>query len=873
MAKKSSPKRSEIAKKDDSLTNKKRVIGVSLVVLSIIIFLSIISYSRLDEAKLTNTVSDVIGFESQTENYEENHSLNNWLGVIGAYTSIFFVKSTLGIFSIVFPVLIFIWGISFFFDFDFHKKLKFSNLSLAFSLIAASVFGVLRLKFHIFFDTYELSGAIGDFIGEASGILLGGLGSLIFFIALTVTLCIVFFNLKIENFFITSKLLIDKTAEAGKDKLSSFKQSSIKDVPLKPKDNLDNDTKNVILPKENDNSPKSSFLDRILGEREYQNPESEFSKKEEPTIRIVRKDDSLLRKEVNTTNETKQNSDSLNITHNKSGKDFNSKNTTESKETQKNGEIATELNTIETLRSDVLNNENNTTKGVDRRVESELPEQWEEKIVFSKLSLDLLNEIPIEDYKVADEELKKNAELLKDKLLKFDIEIQDIKVTPGPVVTLYEIVPAPGVKISKIVGLENDIALALAAKGIRIIAPIPGKSAIGVEIPNSIPSLVVAKAIISKLDGNKAVLPLALGKDISGEIFITDLAKMPHLLIAGSTGSGKSVGINMIITSLLYAKHPSEVKFVIVDPKKIELNFYEKLKYHFLAVSPDLNEDIITSPQNAVLVLKSVEFEMEQRYDKLAKAGVRNIIDYNQKIADPAKKPKDTDEIKHHNLPYIIVIIDELADLMITSGKEVEEPIARLAQLARAVGIHLVLATQRPSVNVLTGVIKANFSSRIAYQVATKIDSRTILDQNGAQQLLGRGDMLFLPGGTPKPIRLQNAFITTDEVERITDEIQKQKGYSKPYYLPSLNEKKKGKDNNFADDLDPLFCDAARVVIMHQQGSVSLLQRRLKVGYSRAARIVDQLEEAGIVGPNDGSKAREVLIEDEETLETILRNL
>ncbi|NWF88476.1 MAG: DNA translocase FtsK, partial [Ignavibacteriaceae bacterium] len=505
--------------------------------------------------------------------------------------------------------------------------------------------------------------------------------------------------------------------------------------------------------------------------------------------------------------------------------------------------------------------------------QANLPNQWDEIINFKKPSLDLLDPTVNEDFKVAEDELKRNAEQLKEKLKLFDISIQDISVTPGPVVTLYEIVPEPGVKISRIVGLENDIALALAAKGIRIIAPIPGKSAIGVEIPNAEASLVNARSVVGKVLDSKYELPMAFGKTISGDVYVTDLSKMPHLLIAGSTGSGKSVGINMIVASLLYAKDPADVKLIMIDPKKIELSFYNKLRRHYLAVSPDLEEEIITTPQNAVLLLKSVEYEMERRYDKLAKAGVRNIVDYNIKIADKDKRPKDTDEIKHHHLPYLIVIIDELADLMITAGKEVEEPIARLAQLARAVGIHLVLATQRPSVNVITGVIKANFSSRIAYQVATKIDSRTILDMNGAEQLLGKGDMLFLPTGSPKPIRVQNAFISTDEVERLTNYIYSQQGYSSPYFLPSLYEKKNNTGGKFLADLDPMFEEAARVIVRHQQGSVSLLQRRLKLGYSRAARIVDQLEEAGIVGPNDGSKARSVIVESEEQLETILRNL
>jgi DNA segregation ATPase FtsK/SpoIIIE, S-DNA-T family len=788
-----------------SVEKKKKVLGLFLIFFSILLMLSILSYSGYDAAYLSKIYTDLSdSFNPGPEFRDRISNIGNWLGIFGAHISDFFISKTVGIFSAIFPIMFFLWGTAFLYKISFKSLIQISNFLILVGLIFSSFFGVLYVHYNVLTTLPQMSGSVGIYLGEVLGRFLGGIGAIVFLFASFTTLIFLSFNIKPEIIIEFFKGIFTRTIDAVKN----------------------NNTKTQA---EENNLKKIKELgeEKKKKRRKLVNAEEEFSAsalmeaeaEDQTRIRIIRKDEPELQAENAIQNEEVKKVD-----------------------IEKVGELP-------------------YREEDERENESLLPDQWDERIDYKKPTVELLELNPEEDFQVAEEELTRNAELLKEKLKLFDIEIQDISVTPGPVVTLYEIVPAPGVKISRIVGLENDIALALAARGIRIIAPIPGKSAIGVEIPNAEASLVNARSVLSRIHESKYELPMALGKTINGDIYLTDLARMPHLLIAGSTGSGKSVGINMIISSLLFSKDPIQVKLAMIDPKKIELSFYKKLRKHYLAISPDLDEDIITAPQNAVLLLKSVEIEMEKRYDRLAKAGVRNIVDYNKKVSDPAKKPKNTDEVKHHYMPYIIVIVDELADLMITAGKEVEEPITRLAQLARAVGIHLVLATQRPSVNVITGVIKANFSARIAYQVATKIDSRTILDMNGAEQLLGKGDMLFLPTGSPKPIRIQNAFISTDEVEKITNFIYSQQGYSKPYYLPSIYEKKKSASGNFLADMDPMFEDAARVIIRHQQGSVSLLQRRLKLGYSRAARIVDQLEEAGIVGPNDGSKARTVLVE------------
>jgi len=484
--------------------------------------------------------------------------------------------------------------------------------------------------------------------------------------------------------------------------------------------------------------------------------------------------------------------------------------------------------------------------------------------------LDLLKEYDSGNISVQNEELEANKNRILTTLNNYSIQIDKINATIGPTVTLYEIVPSPGIRISKIKNLEDDIALSLSALGIRIIAPMPGKGTIGIEVPNQNPRIVSMRSILAseKFQNNSYDLPIGLGKTISNTSYVADLAKMPHLLMAGATGQGKSVGLNAIIASLLYKKHPAELKFVLVDPKKVELTLFGKIERHYLAKLPDSEEAIITDVRKVVRTLNSLCILMEMRYDLLKLAGVRNIKEYNTKFI--ARKLLPTDG--HDFMPYIVVIVDEFADLIMTAGKEVEAPITRLAQLARAIGIHLIVATQRPSVNVITGTIKANFPARLAYRVISKIDSRTILDTGGADQLVGRGDMLLSTGN--EMVRLQCAFIDSPEVEVLTDYIGQQRAFPDTFDLPECPDEESNNDKNLdSSERDEMFDEAARVIVTHQHGSTSLLQRKLKLGYNRAGRIIDQLEAAGIVGPFEGSKAREVRYKDMDGLEQFLNTL
>ena len=537
---------------------------------------------------------------------------------------------------------------------------------------------------------------------------------------------------------------------------------------------------------------------------------------------------------------------------------------------------------IEEIKDIKINKEDSEEDDLELKVEETLDEKtssakigtvYDPELDLSNYKypkVDLLNESTREKIQVTKDELTSNKNRIIETLKNFKIDIAKIKATIGPTVTLYEIVPEAGVKISKIKNLEDDIALSLSALGIRIIAPIPGKGTIGIEVPNKNREVVSLRSVMrtEKFIKNDFELPLILGKTISNEVFLADLTKMPHVLVAGATGQGKSVGLNVMLSSLLFKKHPSSLKFVLIDPKKVELSLFNEIERHFLAKLPDAEEPIITETKKVVHTLNSLCTEMDVRYNLLKDAQARNLKEYNKKFINRKLNPKEG----HRYLPYIVLVIDELADLMMTAGKEIETPIARLAQLARAIGIHLIVATQRPSVNVITGVIKANFPTRISFKVTSNMDSRTILDSKGAEQLVGMGDMLYSPGSDI--IRLQCPFVDTPEIEKICDHVGSQRGYVSAYLLPEyIDENEKQISDIDLTDRDPLFEDAARLIVSSQTGSTSLLQRKLKLGYNRAGRLTDQLEVAGIVGPSEGSKPRKVLIQDEYGLEKLLNDL
>ena len=729
--------------------------------------------------------------------------VENWLGKFGALLSHVFIHKWFGIASYIFSFLALITGLRI----TFNLELLNIGKTYAYSFFFL-VFLSITLGF-VFHDAYfYLGGAFGYTLSNKLNSVLGfiGTGVLLFF-ALIVFL-VAAFNISFD--FIK-------------------------------KDPITDDENNQANEEEEKIMPMNSFKE----EEVYEEIE------EEPVLEIK-----ALTQELEITNE------------------------------EKHDIVEDVVKPIE-KEEIVLSNDDNdvkfTVEKIDGKEQELTPEQIAEALVdqvgeydstldlgtYQFPTLDLLeNYGGSKDIVINTEELNANKDRILKTLSDYGIEIDKIKATVGPTVTLYEIIPAAGVRISKIKNLEDDIALSLSALGIRIIAPIPGKGTVGIEVPNLNPEMVPMRSLIAseKFQNTTMDLPIALGKTISNETFITDLAKMPHLLMAGATGQGKSVGLNAVLVSLLYKKHPSQIKFVLVDPKKVELTLFNKIERHFLAKLPDSAEAIITDTKKVIHTLNSLCIEMDQRYDLLKEAQVRNIKEYNTKFIARKLNPNNG----HKFLPYIVLVVDEFADLIMTAGKEVETPIARLAQLARAIGIHLIIATQRPSVNIITGTIKANFPARIAFRVTSKIDSRTILDSGGADQLIGRGDMLLSTGNDL--IRLQCAFVDTPEVEKICEFIGSQRSYPTAFLLPEYVDEN-GEGSGKMDDpseRDSLFNQAAEIVVSTQQGSASLLQRRLKLGYNRAGRIVDQLESAGIIGPFEGSKAREVLIKDMLSLEQFL---
>jgi len=772
-------------------------------------FLSYLFTWQTDQDKVINTGFWDFIFRS------EDILIDNHLGKLGAWVSHHFIYDWFGIASFIFPFLFFLLGL--------YLMTKYALLplkrTLAISVVALVVFSLV-LGFVTAPDTFPYGGSFGYHFNQWLKTTVGSIGTALFLIVLVFISVVVLFNPDFEKlltFFNLTK------ADLNPDENDDVIENSISDIlainPIKDEDiNQDFISETVDFSAEKNDSEDDLNLDVAENDLEVEINESGDG------MPI----DSEIINELETESE-----------------DFQ----------------------IEVKEEKVLDEDD-----LDDRIK-EFGE-YDPKLDLSAYQLpniELLESYGGSQLNINKEELELNKDKIVEVLGHYKIEISKIKATVGPTVTLYEIVPAPGIRISKIKNLSDDIALSLAALGIRIIAPIPGKGTIGIEVPNSKPDMVAMRTLIAseKFQNSDMELPVVLGKTISNETFIFDLAKAPHLLVAGATGQGKSVGLNAILVSILYKKHPAQVKFVMVDPKKVELTLYNKIERHFLAKLPDTEEPIITDTAKVVNTMNSLCIEMDDRYELLKNAQVRNIKEYNTKFIARKLNPENG----HRYLPYIVVVIDEFADLIMTAGKEIEHPIARLAQLARAIGIHLIVATQRPSVNVITGMIKANFPARIAFKVSSGIDSKTILDSTGADQLIGRGDMLISFGNDVT--RVQCAFVDTPEVEKICDFIGNQRAYPSALMLPEYvaeNEDGGGNDIDI-NERDPLFEDAAKILVTHQQGSASLLQRKLKIGYNRAGRIIDQMEAMGVIGPFKGSKAREVLIPDLVALDSFLKNL
>ncbi len=855
------------------IETKKQISGFLLIAFSLLLTIALISYSEKDQARIS-ALKDIVQFFREV--FSSRDSTVNYLGLAGAIISDFLIISFLGYFTLIIPAIISIWG---FVLIKKETKIRYIQLSIYLFLLMmdlATITGLVKIFSGTQSSLIKFCGTTGYFFAAVLYQITGGIGSSV--IAAVGLVCLVY--LLLDSNIIKSLAKLKVLWDKLKESLHKEKEELL----------LKNENANLVTPegikldRSEMQSVETSEIDDVLQREKEKIQKFKFRKKtiSAEDLDLTEKEDIIKETEINRPKEPEsiefvdsaieehglKKSKRPGLTERPRRKKEMSSSQSSSDEPTNFEDIYIDKGKKEALSEIEINPDNDNNLGqIAGKDEDDFMEEKLDRYKLPPIEL-LIDPTKEENESIPDEELTQNGRLLQEKLLKFGIKIEKVFATPGPVVTLYELIPAADVKLSKIESLQDDIALAMKARGIRMIIPMPGKGTVGVEIPNSKAQMVRFKSLVTtqQFHTNTMKLPLALGKNIYGDIYFDDLAKMPHLLIAGATGSGKSVGINTIIASLLYKMHPSDLKFVMIDPKKIELNLYSKLKKHYLATSTLINENIVTSPSNAVSILKSVAMEMEHRYDKLANAGVRNIDAYNLKLSEG--KLKDTEVIRHKKMPYLVVIIDELADLMITAKKEIEEPIARIAQMARAVGIHLIVATQRPSTDVITGVIKANFPVRIAYQVASHIDSRTILDVGGAQHLLRNGDMLYLSSSSPKPIRIQNAFISTEECESIADFIGEQEGFKKQYLLPVPFEmRSSGTYSN--DDRDDMFDEAARLIVKLNLCSTSAIQRRLKLGYARAARIVDQLEAAGIVGTANGAKGREVLV-DEDQLERML---
>lgn len=800
-----------------------KILGTISLLISIFLFIAFVSYFftwKEDQDKVLNNDTSFLW------EYDNTNKVSNLLGKLGAFISHFFIYRGFGVASLLFCTFFFVVGINLLFErkvFSIWKNLKY----VTFGLIIASV----SFAF-LFADAgFPYGGRVGDMINSWLVNFLGYVGTAALLLVVAFSYLIWQFN---PRFKLPEKKQVVVTSEEDEevdenenDENIETNGKSINQMYAERRNLLKGEGGMLITDDEGEEEQYDVVEKEEIGEEDT----------ELPTVKEV-VDDMLHRNDIGEElmvpvkpKETAPPADDIHLE-------------------------------IKTVPDKPL--EEDEAKGY---ADLDPYEPTLDLRNYKYPGINLLETHGSEKIVQDAHELENNKNQIIATLRNYDIEIQKIFATVGPTVTLYEIVPAAGVRISRIKNLEDDIALSLSALGIRIIAPIPGKGTIGIEVPNHKKSVVSMKTLLAseKFTHNNFSLPIAIGKKIDNEHFIVDLAGMPHLLMAGATGQGKSVGLNAILVSLLYKKHPSQLKLVLIDPKKVELSIYRHIEKHFLAKLPGEEDAIITDTKKVINTLNALCIEMDNRYDLLKEAGARNIKEYNEKFTKRKLNPQKG----HQYLPFIVLVIDEFADLIMTAGKEVEMPIARLAQLARAVGIHLIIATQRPSVNIITGTIKANFPSRIAFKVSSKIDSRTILDAGGAEQLIGKGDMLISHNG--EIVRLQCAFVDTPEVERVVDHIAAQRGYPQAFLLPEYIDEKELEGKEFdSGNKDPLFEDAARLIVQNQVGSTSLLQRRMKLGYNRAGRLMDQLEAAGVVGPNQGSKARDVLIKSESDLQQYL---